>query len=109
MGLFSSKIGTMSDEKRQYVKDVINKDVVVIFSKSYCPYCKLAKDVSNENIQYCHLFLIQLRLQVFDKIEKKYNAIELDLRDDGEEIQAILGEITGAKTVCINNNYSINT
>lgn len=46
MGLFSSKVVTMSDEKRVYVKDVIAKDVVVIFSKSYCPYCKLAKDVS---------------------------------------------------------------
>lgn len=36
---------------------------------------------------------------MFDKLGKKYTAIELDKRDDGDEIQAILGEITGAKTV----------
>lgn len=28
------------------VLDMIKSDKVVIFSKSYCPYCKMAKDVS---------------------------------------------------------------
>lgn len=28
------------------IKDVISQDKVVVFSKSYCPYCKLAKEVS---------------------------------------------------------------
>lgn len=37
--------------------------------------------------------------QVFEKLNQKYSAIELDQRDDGEEIQSVLGEITGAKTV----------
>lgn len=36
---------------------------------------------------------------MFDKLNEKYTAIELDERDDGEEIQSILGEITGARTV----------
>lgn len=40
-------------------------------------------------------------MQVFDKIKEKYTAIELDERDDGEEIQNILAEITGARTVGI--------
>lgn len=31
----------------QTVKDLIASDTVVIFSKSYCPYCKMAKEVSN--------------------------------------------------------------
>lgn len=46
---------------------------------------------------------------MFDKIKEKYTTVELDLRDDGEEIQGILGEITGAKTVSIrlgSNNRS---
>lgn len=43
--------------------------------------------------------LIDSFQKVFDKLDKKYTAIELDQRDDGEDIQAILGEITGAKTV----------
>jgi glutaredoxin 3 len=81
MGVFSSKLAIdMSSPKAEMVKDLIKSDTVVIFSKSYCPYCNLAKEV-------------------FDSIKQKFTAIELDKRDDCEEIQAILGEITGAKTV----------
>lgn len=32
-------------------------------------------------------------------MQKKYTAIELDERDDGDEIQSILGDLTGARTV----------
>lgn len=32
-------------------------------------------------------------------MNKKYLAIELNERDDGDEIQSILGEMTGARTV----------
>ncbi|XP_063915895.1 uncharacterized protein LOC135131952 isoform X2 [Zophobas morio] len=70
----------MTAPKAQLVKDLIKSDTVVIFSKSYCPYCRLAKEV-------------------FDNLKQKFTAIELDQRDDCDEIQAILGEITGAKTV----------
>lgn len=70
----------MSTQTAQMVKDLIKSDVVVIFSKSYCPYCKLAKDV-------------------FEKIDKNYTAIELDKRDDANDIQEVLEEITGARTV----------
>ncbi|KAJ8959754.1 hypothetical protein NQ314_006183 [Rhamnusium bicolor] len=70
----------LSSPKATLVKDLIKSDKVVIFSKSYCPYCNLAKEV-------------------FNKIKENYTAIELDTRDDGEEIQNILGEITGARTV----------
>ncbi|KAF7280483.1 uncharacterized protein LOC143198750 [Rhynchophorus ferrugineus] len=70
----------MSSPKATEVKDLITSDNVVIFSKTYCPYCRLAKEV-------------------FDKIQQKYTTIELDLRNDGEEIQGILAQITGARTV----------
>ncbi|KAK9887814.1 hypothetical protein WA026_000129 [Henosepilachna vigintioctopunctata] len=70
----------MTEEKAQAVKALIQSDTVVIFSKTYCPYCKLAKNV-------------------FDELKKSYTAIELDARDDGDEIQAVLGDITGARTV----------
>ncbi|KAK9511324.1 hypothetical protein O3M35_005898 [Rhynocoris fuscipes] len=36
---------------------------------------------------------------VFDKLEKPYKTIELDSRDDGAQIQKVLGEMTGAHTV----------
>ncbi|XP_011301537.1 glutaredoxin-C4 isoform X2 [Fopius arisanus] len=70
----------MSDAKKEWVAQTINSETVVIFSKSYCPYCKMAKDA-------------------FDKLKQKYNSIELDHRDDADEVQDILGEITGARSV----------
>lgn len=81
MGVFSSqKPIDMSSPKVDMVKELINTDTVVIFSKTYCPYCKVAKEV-------------------FNNMKKTFTTIELDQRDDGDEIQGILGEITGAKTV----------
>lgn len=52
MGAFRSKLVDMNDindipsSKFSEVKDLISSDKVVIFSKTYCPYCKLAKEVS---------------------------------------------------------------
>ncbi|KZC11780.1 PREDICTED: glutaredoxin-C4-like [Dufourea novaeangliae] len=65
---------------KEQVNQLIASDKVVIFSKTRCPYCKMAK-------------------QVFDDLHEKYTAIELDEREDGDEIQDILGEITSARTV----------
>ena len=70
----------MSSPKAALVKELISSDNIVIFSKTYCPYCTMAKEV-------------------FNKLQQKYTAIELDERSDAEEIQLILGEMTGAKTV----------
>lgn len=38
-------------------------------------------------------------LQIFEDLKRSYTTIELDKRDDGDEIQSILGEMTGARTV----------
>ncbi|XP_054007873.1 uncharacterized protein LOC128891922 isoform X1 [Hylaeus anthracinus] len=65
---------------KEQVNQLIASNTVVIFSKTKCPYCKMAKEV-------------------FDSLNQKYTAIELDERDDGNEIQSILGEMTGARTV----------
>jgi len=35
----------LEGEKAQEVKQIIKKDKVVVFSKTYCPYCKMAKEV----------------------------------------------------------------
>lgn len=80
MGLFSSKQVVMSEATVKLVKDLIASDHVVIFSKTYCPYCKMAKEV-------------------FDKLDQKFTAVELDEREDADEIQSVLDEITGARTV----------
>jgi glutaredoxin 3 len=36
---------------------------------------------------------------VFDSLNKAYTAIELDNREDAQDIQDVLGEMTGARTV----------
>ncbi|KAI8149194.1 glutaredoxin [Fennellomyces sp. T-0311] len=65
---------------KELVKKSIAENPVMVFSKSYCPYCTGAKEL-------------------FDDISVKYNALELDLREDGPEIQKALFELTGQKTV----------
>ncbi|KAH8371509.1 hypothetical protein KR093_007752 [Drosophila rubida] len=70
----------MESTQAQFVRETINNHKVVIFSKSYCPYCSMAKEQ-------------------FRKLDVATTVVELDLRQDGEEIQAVLGELTGARTV----------
>lgn len=55
MGVFSSKgpSGNMASPKAIMVKDLINSDTVVIFSKTYCPYCKMAKEVCQHTDNKC--------------------------------------------------------
>ncbi|XP_066911469.1 uncharacterized protein [Clytia hemisphaerica] len=68
------------EQARKIVEEAITKDKVVVFSKTYCPYCKMAKGS-------------------LDKVGAKYVVIELDNRNDGGAIQDALAEITGARTV----------
>lgn len=56
------------------------KNCVVIFSKTTCPYCKVAKNVFNE-------------------IGASYKVIELDEHNDGRRLQETLAQMTGARTV----------
>ncbi|XP_023740533.1 glutaredoxin-C4 [Lactuca sativa] len=63
-----------------FVKKTVSSHPIVIFSKSYCPYCKRAKGV-------------------FKELNKKPYVIELDEREDGGKIQNALGELVGRRTV----------
>ncbi|GAA5810532.1 hypothetical protein MFLAVUS_003955 [Mucor flavus] len=65
---------------RDLVKKAISDNTVMIFSKSYCPYCTRAKDL-------------------FDDIEVDYKALELNDHKDGEAIQKVLAELTKQNTV----------
>ena len=69
--------------KKDWVEAQIKSDKVVIFSKTYCPFCKKAKQAFT------------------DAGLKNFLVIELDSRDDGSEIQDILLGITGARSVRI--------
>ncbi|GKV41678.1 hypothetical protein SLEP1_g49178 [Rubroshorea leprosula] len=63
-----------------FVKKTISSHKIVIFSKSYCPYCKRAKSVFKELNQVPHV-------------------VELDQREDGSSIQDAISEIVGRRTV----------
>ncbi|KAL4965169.1 glutaredoxin [Aspergillus stella-maris] len=59
---------------------IIDENGVVVFSKSYCPYCKSSKSLLSE-------------------LGAKYYALELDNIEDGAAIQDALQEISGQRTV----------
>ncbi|XP_034438946.1 glutaredoxin 2 isoform X1 [Hippoglossus hippoglossus] len=82
MGNFtSSTTGSLSSTSCvQYVQEVVTQNCVVIFSKSTCPYCKMAKNVFNE-------------------IGANYKVVELDEHNDGRRLQEALAQVTGARTV----------
>ncbi|KAJ1854086.1 Glutaredoxin [Coemansia sp. RSA 486] len=77
---YSSNINTEMNAATKLVKTFIKDNNVMVFSKSYCPYCRDAKSALEErNI--------------------KFMAIELDKRKDGGAIQQALQELTGQRTV----------
>ncbi|KND05072.1 glutaredoxin [Spizellomyces punctatus DAOM BR117] len=65
---------------KELVEKAIKENKVVVFSKSYCPYCKKAKNL-------------------LDSLGVKYELFELDERPDGQAIQEYLKEKTGQRTV----------
>lgn len=67
--------------KKDWVELQIKSNKVVVFSKSYCPFCKKTKNALKD----CGL--------------EDYLVFELDERDDGDEIFDILRGITGGRTV----------
>ncbi|XP_026321406.1 glutaredoxin-C4-like [Hyposmocoma kahamanoa] len=85
MGLFYSKISrsakmASSPEIQKFIKDAVSQEKVVVFSKSYCPYCHMAKEV-------------------FQKVKQPIKVYELDQLDDGSAIQDQLVSVTGFRTV----------
>jgi len=75
-----------NEEKRKMaqsvVDDAIAKNPVMVFSKSYCPYCVKAKKALETVLP-----------------RDKYVVMELDQRADCAEIQDYLLELTGARSV----------
>ncbi|KAL7134366.1 hypothetical protein ABFS83_11G021900 [Erythranthe nasuta] len=63
-----------------FVKKTISSHSIVIFSKSYCPYCRRAKGI-------------------FKELNQVPYVVELDEREDGGEIQDALSKIVGRRTV----------
>uniref|UniRef100_A0A8B9KXG5 Glutaredoxin-2, mitochondrial n=1 Tax=Astyanax mexicanus TaxID=7994 RepID=A0A8B9KXG5_ASTMX len=80
MGNYTSNASLSSTESAQLVQEVVSHNCVVIFSKTTCPYCKMAKGVFNE-------------------IGATYKVVELDEHSHGRQLQDTLAQMTGARTV----------
>uniref|UniRef100_A0A8B9RVP5 Glutaredoxin-2, mitochondrial n=1 Tax=Accipiter nisus TaxID=211598 RepID=A0A8B9RVP5_9AVES len=59
---------------------IISDNCVVIFSKTTCFYCKMAK-------------------KLFEDMNVNYTAVELDMNTNGRQFQDILEQMTGGRTV----------
>ncbi|KAJ9133860.1 hypothetical protein NKR23_g10532 [Pleurostoma richardsiae] len=68
------------DAAKQKAQTMIDENAVMVFSKSYCPYCRNSK-------------------RILDGYGAKYNHYELNEESDGDDIQAALQQMTGQRTV----------
>lgn len=79
----SSSIRLMASSSSP-VEDLIQSEIdsnkIMVFSKSYCPYCAATKSL-------------------FSSLGVDFKVIELDQRPDGSDIQNKLAEMTGQRTV----------
>ncbi|CAN1182886.1 unnamed protein product, partial [Linum perenne] len=71
---------TITNMAMSKAKDLVSSNSVVVFSKSYCPYCTQVK-------------------KLLDQLKATYKAVELDKESDGSDIQAALAQWTGQRTV----------
>lgn len=65
---------------RKSIEKQLDTEPVIVYSKSYCPHCVRAKSLLESH-----------------GVDTK--VVELNMEDDGLEIQAVLFHITGQKTV----------
>ncbi|CAM8912219.1 unnamed protein product [Rhodiola kirilowii] len=71
---------TLASTPSAFVQNAIYSNKITIFSKSYCPYCARAK-------------------HIFSQLQEQPYVVELDLRDDGFQIQEVLLDLVGRRTV----------
>lgn len=70
----------MSSSAAEFAQGEIKNNKVVVFSKSYCPFCANTKTL-------------------FKDLNVDAKVIELDFMDEGDDIQAALLDISGQRTV----------
>ncbi|KAJ4919678.1 hypothetical protein JOQ06_026326 [Pogonophryne albipinna] len=71
---------TGKNDLKSQIQLLIDSNQVMVFSKSYCPYCVKVKDL-------------------FKELKLEFNVMELDLIEDGTNYQDMLLEMTGQKSV----------
>ncbi|XP_054020970.1 glutaredoxin 2 isoform X1 [Dryobates pubescens] len=75
-----TSVGLSNDAVVNQIQEIISDNCVVIFSKTTCIYCKMAK-------------------KVFEGMNVNYTAVELDMNTNGSQFQDILEQMTGGRTV----------
>ncbi|KAI3519194.1 hypothetical protein L1887_08221 [Cichorium endivia] len=73
------KVGA-SKSTSAFVQTVIYSNKIAMFSKSYCPFCQRSK-------------------RIFNELHEQPYVVELDQRDDGPQIQDVLLDLVGKRTV----------
>ncbi|XP_021542329.1 glutaredoxin 2 isoform X1 [Neomonachus schauinslandi] len=76
----SSSLGKSATVPVNQIQETISDNCVVIFSKTSCSYCAMAK-------------------KLFHDINVKYKVVELDMLEYGSQFQDALYKMTGEKTV----------
>mmetsp|Transcript_9029 Transcript_9029/g.21976 ORF Transcript_9029/g.21976 Transcript_9029/m.21976 type:complete len:118 (+) Transcript_9029:116-469(+) len=78
----SAAASSSGTNMESFINEQINAHKVVVFSKTYCPYCTSTKKLFGT--QYSSVDVV---------------THELDKRDDGAAIQATLASMSGQRTV----------
>ncbi|KAH8909228.1 glutaredoxin-C2 [Coniochaeta sp. PMI_546] len=78
--LFSTTTPATMDAAKTKAQQLIDENAVMVFSKSYCPYCQNTKRILGQH-------------------NAKFQAYELNQESDGDAIQRALLEMTGQRTV----------
>ncbi|XP_035189248.1 glutaredoxin 2 [Oxyura jamaicensis] len=73
-------VALSSTDAANQIQEIISENCVVIFSKTTCFYCNKAK-------------------KLFEHMNVNYTAVELDLNENGSQIQDVLEQMTGGRTV----------
>lgn len=78
--LFGTTPTFTMEAAQKKAQQLIDDNAVMVFSKSYCPYCNNTKRILSE-------------------LNAKYTAYELNQEPDGDDIQQALHKMTGQRTV----------
>ncbi|KAF7809695.1 glutaredoxin-C3 [Senna tora] len=95
-----------SNSVSAFVHNVIYSNKIAIFSKSYCPFCPVVHEnifaikVCTSSVTLINSCRYCLRAKrIFKELNEQPFVVELDLRDDGYEIQNVLLDMVGRSTV----------
>ncbi|KAL1838752.1 hypothetical protein VTJ49DRAFT_2250 [Mycothermus thermophilus] len=78
--LFGTTPTLTMEAAQKKAQQLIDDNAVMVFSKSYCPYCNNTK-------------------RILTDLNAKFKAYELNQEPDGDDIQNALHQMTGQRTV----------